>query len=53
MLYLTLIEVLELHRRIIEQSGGGSGIRDIGLLEERDRPAPNDVWQRRTVPKFA
>ena len=33
MRYLTLIEVLELHRRIIEQSGGASGIRDFGLLE--------------------
>jgi death-on-curing protein len=33
MRYLTLIEVLELHRRIIEQSGGASVIRDIGLLE--------------------
>lgn len=31
--YLTLIEVLELHRRILGQSGGASGIRDIGLLE--------------------
>lgn len=31
--YLTLIEVLELHRKILEQSGGASGIRDIGLLE--------------------
>ena len=33
MRYLTLIEVLELHRRIIEQFGGALGIRDIGLLE--------------------
>lgn len=33
MRFLTLIEVLELHRRIIKQSGGASGIRDIGLLE--------------------
>ena len=33
MRYLTLIEVLELHRRIIKQSGGASGIRDMGLLE--------------------
>jgi death on curing protein len=33
MRFLTLIEVLELHRRIIEQSGGGLGIRDMGLLE--------------------
>ena len=33
MRYLTLKEALELHRRIIEQSGGSNGIRDIGLLE--------------------
>ena len=31
--YLTLIEVLELHRRILEQSGGALGVRDMGLLE--------------------
>jgi len=31
--YLSLIEILELHRRIIEQSGGGLGIRNLGLLE--------------------
>lgn len=31
--YLTLIEVLELHRKILEQSGGAAGIPDIGLLE--------------------
>lgn len=31
--YLTLIEVLELHRKILERSGGALGIRDIGLLE--------------------
>ncbi len=30
--YLTLIEILELHRRILEQSGGALGIRDLGLL---------------------
>jgi death on curing protein len=33
MRYLTLLEVLELHRQIMEQSGGGLGIRDLGLLE--------------------
>ena len=33
MRYLTLKETLELHRRIIEQTGGSTGIRDIGLLE--------------------
>ena len=33
MRYLTLVEVLELHRRIIEKSGGATGIRNFGLLE--------------------
>lgn len=33
MRYLTLKEILELHRRIIGQSGGLTGIRDIGMLE--------------------
>lgn len=33
MRFLTLIEVLELHRRVIGQSGGTLGIRDMGLLE--------------------
>ena len=31
--YLALIEVLELHRKILEQSGGALGIRDMVLLE--------------------
>jgi death-on-curing protein len=31
--YLTLIEVLSLHRQIIEQSGGALGVRDLGALE--------------------
>ncbi|MDQ3816661.1 MAG: type II toxin-antitoxin system death-on-curing family toxin [Acidobacteriota bacterium] len=33
MRYITLKEILELHRRIIEQSGGLAGIRDVGMLE--------------------
>jgi death-on-curing protein len=33
MRYLFLNEVLELYRRVIEQSGGAFGIRDLGLLE--------------------
>ncbi|NJM23388.1 MAG: type II toxin-antitoxin system death-on-curing family toxin, partial [Richelia sp. SM1_7_0] len=28
-----LIEVIELHRQIIEHSGGALGIRDLGALE--------------------
>ncbi|MEL6385062.1 MAG: type II toxin-antitoxin system death-on-curing family toxin [Cyanobacteria bacterium J06626_18] len=33
MRYVTLIEVLELHRMIVQRTGGAMGIRDIGLLE--------------------
>jgi len=33
MRYLTLAEVLELHRRVIEQSGGAQGVRDLGAVE--------------------
>ncbi|GAP95980.1 type II toxin-antitoxin system death-on-curing family toxin [Leptolyngbya sp. NIES-2104] len=31
--YLPLIEILDLHRRIVETSGGAIGIRDLGMLE--------------------
>ena len=33
MRWLPLADVLELHRRLIDQSGGLAGIRDLGLLE--------------------
>jgi death-on-curing protein len=33
MRYLTVGEVLELYSRVISQSGGGVGIRDLGALE--------------------
>lgn len=33
MRYLTLSEVLELHRRIIQRSGGSFGIRDLNAVE--------------------
>ena len=33
MRYLTLHEVLALHDMLIEQSGGGAGLRDLGGLE--------------------
>lgn len=33
MRYLSLSEVLELHRRIIRQSGGSLGIRDLNAVE--------------------
>lgn len=33
MRFLTLGELVELHRRVIEQSGGGDRIRDLGLAQ--------------------
>src|SRR4051794_25855968 len=33
MRYLTLGEVLLLHARVLERSGGGSGLRDLGALQ--------------------
>lgn len=33
MKFLSLFQILELHRQIISQSGGSLGIRDIGALE--------------------
>lgn len=33
MRYLTLGEVVDLHRAVIETAGGASGIRDLGALE--------------------
>jgi death-on-curing protein len=33
MRYLTLGEVVDLHRAVIDETGGASGIRDLGALE--------------------
>src|SRR6478609_3351817 len=33
MRYLTLSEVLELHRLILEQAGGAGGVRDLSVVE--------------------
>ena len=33
MRYLTLPEVLDLHRRVVEQSGGANGVRELGGVE--------------------
>ena len=33
MRYLSLPEVLEIHRRVLGQSGGAGGVRDLGALE--------------------
>ena len=33
MRYLTLPEIMEIHKRLLQQSGGETGIRDVGMLE--------------------
>jgi hypothetical protein len=33
MRYLALAQVVDLHRRLVEATGGASGIRDLGALE--------------------
>lgn len=33
MRYLTLHEVIWLHERVLERSGGGTGVRDMAALE--------------------
>jgi len=38
MRYLTIEEVLELHRRVNTQSGGGSGVRDPNALDSALAP---------------
>ena len=44
MRWLHLAEVLELHRRLIQQSGGMAGLRDLDLLEASlAQPHQSDV----------
>ena len=43
MRYLTLPEVLELHGRLIAQSGGASGIRDLNALDS-SLAQPQMTW---------
>lgn len=31
--YLTIVEVLQIHKTLIEKYGGSSGVRDLGALE--------------------
>ena len=31
--YLTLVEVVDLHGRVVSQTGGSAGLRDLGALE--------------------
>jgi hypothetical protein len=52
MRYLTLGEVMALHRAILESSGGASGIRDLGALESalaQPRASLSGVSRRRSL----
>jgi death on curing protein len=49
MRYLALAEVVDLHRRLLEATGGAAGVRDLGALESalaqpRMTLAGNDVY---------
>ncbi len=44
MIFLTKSEVLEFHKRTIEEHGGSHGIRDEGLLESAMLAAENRVY---------
>jgi death-on-curing protein len=46
MRYLTLKEILEIHRRVIEQSGGLMGIHNLGALESAlAQPILRRLWE--------
>ncbi len=47
--YLSLVDVLTLHRRIIEQSGGGLGIRNLSRRGEKFF-APTILYIMQTIP---
>lgn len=42
--YLNLDDLLALHDNVIEQSGGLSGVRDLGLLESILEHIQNDIY---------
>ena len=50
MRYLSLLEVLELHDRIISSSGGSRGIRDINALESAVNQPRQTFDQNRPLP---
>ena len=49
--YLSLLEVLSLHCQIINQSGGASGVRDLGALESAVNTARLRFFTRIDPPK--
>jgi len=50
MRYLTLREVLELHELVASRSGGGFGVRDLGLLESALAQPRQSIGQQDLYP---
>ena len=48
MRFLSLSEVLDLHRKLIDQTGGAAGVRDLGALESALDPREALLHQRRS-----
>ncbi len=36
-------QILMLHTQLIEETGGGDGVRDYNLLESRELPVPESI----------
>ena len=53
MRYLTVAEVVELHRRLLQATGGASGIRDFGALESAVAQPKAIVAGRDAYPSLA
>lgn len=50
MIYLSIEQVLFLHDRLIEETGGEHGVRDLGGLESCPRTATGCIWRHRVYP---
>ena len=53
MRYLTVAEVLDLHRRVLQQSGGSEGIRDRGALNSTVRQPEMTFGEEELYPTVA
>ena len=53
MRYLSVAEVLRLHRELIRQSGGAAGLRDLGALESAVAQAASTFGDQELYPELA
>ena len=52
MIYLTLEQLLELHALVVEATGGSSGIRDLGRLEDAIATQTQNVFNEELYPNI-